>query len=59
MESRITYFEEVGPVNTQAVFAIVKARAAEAGVTHLVLASTTGDTDAPRWSSSRIAESSS
>ncbi len=44
MESRITYFEEVGPVNTTAVFALVKARAAEAGITHLVLASTTGDT---------------
>ncbi len=44
MESKIVYFEEVGPTNTDATFAIVKERLAGSGIKKLVLASTTGDT---------------
>ncbi len=44
MNATITYFEETGPTNTTAVLALVKKRAAEAGVKRIVLASTRGDT---------------
>jgi hypothetical protein len=44
METTITYFEETGPANTAAVLALVKKRAAEAGIRRVVLASTRGDT---------------
>jgi hypothetical protein len=44
MESKITYFEETGPANTPAVLALVKKRAAESGIKHVVIASTTGAT---------------
>ncbi len=44
MEASITYFEEPGSANTAAVLALVKRRAAEAGIKRVVIASTTGDT---------------
>jgi len=44
MESTVTYFDEPGKENTAAVLALVKARAAQAGITRVVLASTTGET---------------
>ena len=44
MERTITYFDKPGAENTSAVLALVKRRAAEAGVQRVVVASTTGDT---------------
>jgi hypothetical protein len=44
MERAITYFEETGAGNTEAVLDLVKQRAAEAGVKRVVIASTTGTT---------------
>ncbi|UCH34259.1 MAG: hypothetical protein JSV65_17275 [Armatimonadota bacterium] len=46
MDASITYFEETGPANTAAVLALVKKRAAESGIKHVVIASTTGATAA-------------
>lgn len=44
MEATITYFEAPGEANTAATLAIVKQRAQELGVEHVVIASTTGGT---------------
>jgi len=44
MESRITYFEDLRPENTETTFALVRDRAAALGIGKLVLASTTGAT---------------
>lgn len=44
MDAKITYFEEVGPANTDAVLALVKQRAQELGIKRVVIASTTGAT---------------
>ena len=44
MDSTITYFDEPGKENTQAVLALVKSRAITASITHVVIASTTGET---------------
>jgi len=44
MDASITYFEETGPANTAAVLEIIKRRARETGVKHVVIASTTGAT---------------
>jgi len=44
METTITYFEQTGAANTDAVLALAKARAQQAGIERIVLASTTGAT---------------
>jgi hypothetical protein len=44
MEATITYFEQTGPQNTDAVLAIAKRRAQESAIRRVVIASTTGDT---------------
>ncbi len=44
MESKIIYFEESGPENTEATFRLVQERLNELGVKKIVLASTTGAT---------------
>ncbi len=44
MESKIVYFEDPGPANTEATFEVVKARLAGSGIKKLVLASTNGTT---------------
>jgi hypothetical protein len=44
MEARITYFEEPGAANTGAVLELAKARATEAGIKRVIIASTTGST---------------
>lgn len=44
MESRIVYFDRPGKDNTEAVFDIARKRAAELGITTIIVASTTGET---------------
>jgi len=44
MESRITYFEKPGKINTPQVLSIVKERVQETGIRKIVLASTRGGT---------------
>ncbi len=44
MEATITYFEETGAANTDAVLALAKQRAQDTGVERIVIASTTGAT---------------
>lgn len=44
MESKIVYFEERRPENTETTFQLVKARLDGSGISKLVLASTTGAT---------------
>jgi uncharacterized protein len=44
MESKIVYFEERTPENTETTFGLVKARLNGAGIKKLVIASTTGTT---------------
>jgi hypothetical protein len=44
MESKVIYFDEVGPGNTDKVFDIVKEKLKSSGVKKIVLASTTGAT---------------
>jgi len=44
MESKITYFEEMGAQNTEAAFELVKERLEHIKVRKLVIASTTGET---------------
>lgn len=44
MESKIVYFEEIAPGNTEAVFRLVKERIKGSGIKKLVVASTTGST---------------
>ena len=44
MESRVTYFEKPGKMNTPQVLSIVKQRAHETGIRKIVLASTRGGT---------------
>ena len=45
-EGRCVYFEKAGPDNTERTLALVKERAQELGITHIVVASTTGRTGA-------------
>lgn len=45
-EGRCVYFEKAGPENTERTLALVKERAQELGITHIVVASTTGRTGA-------------
>lgn len=42
MDSTIKYFEKAGPENTGAVLELVRKRALERGITHVVVASNTG-----------------
>lgn len=44
MESKIVYFEDMGPENTEATFRLVQERLNALGIEKLVLASTTGAT---------------
>ena len=44
MESSITYFESFSPENTAKTFELARARAAELGISKLIIASTTGAT---------------
>ena len=44
MDRSISYFEETGPANTEAVLALARTRATEAGIKRVVIASTRGDT---------------
>lgn len=44
MESKIVYFEDMGPENTEATFRLVQERLKALGIEKLVLASTTGAT---------------
>ncbi|MDW7732526.1 MAG: pyruvate kinase alpha/beta domain-containing protein [Methanolobus sp.] len=44
MEKLITYFEEVGPENTEELLKVSAKRAAELGIEYVVLASTSGET---------------
>jgi hypothetical protein len=44
MESKIVYFEDIGPENTEATFRLVLERLKALGIKKLVLASTTGAT---------------
>lgn len=44
MESKIIYFEDIGPENTKAAFRLVLERLKALGIKKLVLASTTGAT---------------
>lgn len=44
MESKIVYFEDIGPENTEATFKLVLERLKALGIKKLVLASTTGAT---------------
>ena len=44
MESKIVYFEDIGPENTEATFKLVLERLKSQGIKKLVLASTTGAT---------------
>lgn len=44
MESKIVYFEDIGPENTEATFELVLERLLALGIKKLVLASTTGAT---------------
>lgn len=44
MERTVTYFERPGPDNTDAVIELVRQRAQELSISHLVVASDTGDT---------------
>ena len=44
MESKIVYFEDIGPENTEATFSLVLERLKAQGIKKLVLASTTGAT---------------
>lgn len=44
MESKIVYFEDMGPENTKATFELVQERMKSLGIKKLVLASTTGTT---------------
>ncbi|HSD56658.1 MAG TPA: pyruvate kinase alpha/beta domain-containing protein [Methanotrichaceae archaeon] len=44
MESKIVYFEDMGPENTEATFRLVQERLKALGIKKLVLASTTGAT---------------
>jgi len=46
MEGKITYFDKVGPDNTDATFAIAKQRASELGIKTILIASTRGETAA-------------
>lgn len=43
MEGKITYFDKVGPDNTEATFSIAKKRADELGIKTILIASTRGD----------------
>ncbi|WP_292462132.1 pyruvate kinase alpha/beta domain-containing protein [Methanolobus sp.] len=44
MEKPVTYFDEVGPKNTEEVLRSAARRAGELGIEHIVVASTTGET---------------
>ncbi|MCS7113886.1 MAG: pyruvate kinase alpha/beta domain-containing protein [Nitrososphaerota archaeon] len=44
MDALIRYFEKPGPENTGVLLELVKKRALERGITHVVVASNTGDT---------------
>lgn len=44
MESKIVYFEDIGPQNTEITFQSVKARLNDSGMKKIVIASTTGAT---------------
>jgi hypothetical protein len=44
MEKKIVYFEEKGPKNTDNTLNLAKERALELGISHVVVASTTGET---------------
>ena len=44
MESKVVYFEEITPANTEAVFRLVQERLKGTGIKKLVIASTTGAT---------------
>jgi uncharacterized protein len=44
MESKITYFETLGPENTDVTFRLARERARELGIRKIVIASTTGAT---------------
>ena len=44
MESKVVYFEDNGPENTEAVFRLVQERLKDSGIKKLVIASTTGST---------------
>ncbi len=44
MESKVVYFEDMGPENTEATFRLVQERLKNLGIKKLVLASTTGAT---------------
>ncbi|MFB3764303.1 MAG: hypothetical protein ACE14P_03535 [Methanotrichaceae archaeon] len=44
MESKIVYFEDIKPENTEAVFRLVQERLKGSGIKKLVIASTTGST---------------
>jgi hypothetical protein len=46
MESRIYYFEEIKPENTDILLALVKEKALEKGIKHVIVASTRGETGA-------------
>ncbi len=44
MENKIYYFEEINPENSDILLALVKEKAQEKGVKHIVVASTRGET---------------
>jgi len=44
MERKVTYFESIGPENTEVTFRLVRERAQELGIRKIVIASTTGAT---------------
>jgi len=44
MERKVTYFESIGPENTEVTFRLARERAQELGIQKLVIASTTGAT---------------
>src|SRR3990172_1968551 len=46
MEAKITYFDKIGPDNTEATLSIAKARADELGIKTILVSSTRGDTAA-------------
>jgi hypothetical protein len=44
MERKVTYFESIGPENTEVTFRLARERAQELGIRKIVIASTTGAT---------------
>lgn len=56
MESKIYYFEETKPENSDILLKLVKQKAIEKGIKHVVVASTKGETGARPRKSSRAQE---